>query len=38
MPSYISLMRFTQRGIEKIRESPVRLDAARKTYETMGRG
>jgi len=36
MPTYISLLRFTQQGIEKIKDSPSRLDAARKGYEALG--
>lgn len=36
MPTYIALIRFTQQGIERIKESPGRLDAARKAYEAMG--
>ena len=29
MPTYISLIRFTQKGIETIKEGPKRLDAAK---------
>jgi len=36
MSTYISLLRYTQKGIENIKESPVRLDAARKTFEKIG--
>lgn len=36
MPTYISLLHFTQQGIEKIKDGPARLDAARKAYEAMG--
>ena len=36
MPTYISLLRFTQQGIEKIKDGPGRLDSARKAYEAMG--
>ena len=36
MATYISLIRFTHQGIEKIKESPSRLDAARKLYEAQG--
>ena len=36
MPTYISLLRYTQQGIQKIKESPGRLDAARKAYQSMG--
>ena len=30
MPHYVSLLRYTQQGAAKIKESPNRLDAARK--------
>jgi uncharacterized protein with GYD domain len=36
MPTYISLLHLTHQGIEKIKESPARLDAARKLYEEQG--
>ena len=36
MPTYISLLRFTQQGIEKIKDAPARLDAARKAYDAVG--
>jgi len=36
MPTYISLLNFTQQGIEKIKESPARLDRARQAYKAMG--
>ena len=36
MPTYISLLRFTQQGVEKIKDGPARLDSARKGYEAMG--
>jgi uncharacterized protein with GYD domain len=36
MATYISLLRFTHQGLEKIKESPSRLDAARKLYEGQG--
>src|ERR1700720_3242897 len=36
MPTYISLVQYTQKGIEAIKESPKRLDAARKTFEEAG--
>jgi uncharacterized protein with GYD domain len=36
MPTYISLIQYTQKGIEKIKESPARLDHARKGYEAAG--
>jgi len=36
MPTYISLLNFTQQGIEKIKESPARLDKARQAFQAMG--
>ncbi|NIN64670.1 MAG: GYD domain-containing protein [Anaerolineae bacterium] len=38
MPTYITLGNFTQQGIEKIRESPSRLDAAKESFGSMGAG
>ncbi len=36
MPIYISLMKFTQKGIETIREAPERTERAIKGLEEMG--
>ena len=36
MATYISLLRFTQQGIENIKESPARLDAAKQLFKSMG--
>lgn len=36
MPTYISLLQFTQKGIENIKEGPARLDAARKLFRELG--
>ena len=36
MATYVSLIRFTQQGIANIKESPARLEAARKEYEKAG--
>jgi len=36
MPTYISLIKYTQKGVEKVKESPKRLDAAKKAFEAMG--
>lgn len=33
MPHYISLLRYTQQGATRIKESPARLDAAKKAAE-----
>ena len=36
MPQFISLIRYTAQGIGKIKESPKRLDAAKKATEKAG--
>ncbi|MFO7686821.1 MAG: GYD domain-containing protein [Desulfobacterales bacterium] len=36
MPTYISLVNYTQQGIEKVKESPTRLDAVKKLFEATG--
>ncbi|MEN6321276.1 MAG: GYD domain-containing protein [Syntrophaceae bacterium] len=36
MHTYIVLLNYTQQGMEKIKESPARLDAAKKAFKTMG--
>lgn len=36
MPTYIHLIRWTQKGIENIKESPNRLDAAKDAYRAAG--
>ena len=36
MPTYISLIQFTQQGISSIKESPKRVDVARKAFEQAG--
>jgi len=36
MPTYISLLNYTQQGAANIKESPARLDAARKAGQPMG--
>jgi len=36
MPHYISLLRYTAQGAAKVKESPARLDAARKLATSMG--
>ena len=35
MPHYVSLLRYTQQGVAKIKESPSRVDAARKAAEAL---
>jgi uncharacterized protein with GYD domain len=36
MPTYISFIQYTQQGLQKIKESPSRLDQAKKAYEAAG--
>lgn len=36
MATYISLIRFTQQGIEAIKDGPARLDAAKQVFRSMG--
>lgn len=36
MATFITLLKYTQQGITRIKESPARLDAARKAYAAMG--
>lgn len=36
MPTYVTLIRYTQQGVERIKESPARLDAAKKAFQAMG--
>jgi uncharacterized protein with GYD domain len=36
MPHYIALWRFTQKGIENIKQGPSRLDAGKKAIEAAG--
>lgn len=36
MPTYITLIRYTQEGSQKIKESPARLDAAKQALKAMG--
>jgi uncharacterized protein with GYD domain len=36
MPTYISLCRWTQQGAQKIKESPSRLDSAKRMCESFG--
>ena len=36
MPHYVTLLRYTQQGIAKVKESPARLDVARKAAEKAG--
>jgi uncharacterized protein with GYD domain len=36
VPTYVSLLRYTQKGIEAIKDSPTRLDAAKKAAAAAG--
>ena len=36
MPTYITLLHYTQQGIEKMKDSPTRLEAARQSVRQMG--
>ena len=36
MPTYISLLRWTQQGIASVKDSPKRLDAAREAFRKLG--
>ena len=36
MPTYITLFRWTQEGIEKVKESPDRLESAKHLYRELG--
>ena len=36
MPTYISLIRYTDQGIRNIKDSPKRLDAAKNAFKAMG--
>jgi len=36
MATYVSLIRYTEQGIRTIKESPARLDAAKKAFQAAG--
>ena len=36
MSTYISLIKYTQQGVQNIKESPARFDAAKKALQSMG--
>jgi uncharacterized protein with GYD domain len=36
MPTYVSLVRYTEQGIRNIKESPARLEAAKKAAQSVG--
>jgi uncharacterized protein with GYD domain len=36
MPTYITLLRYTQQGAAKVRDSPTRLDSGREAFKKLG--
>ena len=36
MPTYIAMLKWTQQGLQNVKQSPSRLDAARKGFEAAG--
>ena len=36
MPTYVSLLRYTQQGIQNMKDSPNRLETAKKMFKEMG--
>jgi uncharacterized protein with GYD domain len=36
MATYIMLVKYTQKGIENVKQSPTRLDAAKKAFKALG--
>jgi uncharacterized protein with GYD domain len=36
MPTYVILINYTQQGIQNVKESPARLDAAKKAFKAAG--
>ena len=36
MPTYVLLTQYTQQGIEKIKDSPARLDRAKQAFKSVG--
>lgn len=36
MPTYIALMRWTEQGIAKVKDSPSRLDSGREAFKKLG--
>jgi len=36
MPTYITLLKWTSQGVQNVKQSPSRLDAARKGFEAVG--
>ena len=36
MPTYIALLKWTPQGLQNVKQSPSRLDAARKAFQSVG--
>ena len=36
MPTFITLVNYTQQGVENMKESPARLDAVKQAFQAMG--
>ena len=36
MPTYVTLLKWTSQGLQNVKQSPSRLDAARKAFEAAG--
>jgi len=36
MPTYIAMLKWTQQGLQNVKQSPSRLDSARKSFEAAG--
>ena len=36
MPTYITLVNYTQKGVENVKESPQRLDVAKQAFQGLG--
>ena len=36
MPTYIAMLKWTQQGLQNLKQSPSRLDATRKSFEAAG--
>ena len=36
MPTYVTLLRYTEQGIDKIKDSPTRFEAAKRSVRAMG--
>jgi uncharacterized protein with GYD domain len=36
MPTFVTLIKYTQKGIEAIKEGPARLDSAKRAYQSVG--